>query len=173
MDYVDGKTSELPTGATEADAEIVREARKIIYTIGPAVSSVIPVYAKAKTAAKEFLKYMGSQEAIDIYQQETNGSVLPYDYDYTQVAGYNNLSNFAKKKLDMSFNATWATFAQNKVLAYQGGVAPVRYTSTFEILLGSSDNKVRKTAKELVQQTKEYWAGGSRMSEALTKAGLI
>ena len=144
----------------------------MIYTIGPAVSSVIPVYSNAKVAAKEFLKYTGSQEAIEIYQQNTNGSLMPYTYDPTAVAGYNDLSNFAKKKIDMMQDAEWATFAANKPLAYLGGVAPVRYTSTFEILLGSKDNKVRKTAKQLVEQTKSYW-NTTRMSKALTDAGLI
>lgn len=173
VDYVDGVTTEKPAWATETDVSIISEARKIIYTIGPAVSSVIPVYANAKAGAKEFLKYMGSQEAIDIFQQTTNGSILPYNYDATKVAGYNDLSNFAKKKIEMSFNATWTTFAGNKPLVYLGGIDAVRYTSTFEILLGSRDNSVRKTAKDLVEQTKTYWSSGTRMSKALTDAGLI
>ena len=56
VDYVDGVTTTLPAGTTEADAEIIREARKINYSIGTSHTAAIPAYASAKDAAKEFLQ---------------------------------------------------------------------------------------------------------------------
>lgn len=68
VDYVDKKTDTLPDYGTEEDVledvKIVEEARSLRYSIGMMHSCAIPVYATAKDAAKEFLKFMASDEGL-------------------------------------------------------------------------------------------------------------
>lgn len=174
VDYVDGK-AELPTYGTEeevkADAEIVKAARSVRYSIGMTHSCAIPVYATAKVGAKEFLKFMASDEGLKIYLENTNGANLPYDFDVEAWSGYGTLSDFAKKKYDMYENAEWLLMPAKYPSAYLGGLEPVYKTTTFEVALGSRDPQMRKNASRLVDETIAHYK--PIMKNVLSFAGLI
>ena len=75
VDYVDGITAELPAGVTEADANIVREARNMV---GELVCRefVITKNANHKDVIKDFLAYLTSDRAQRIAAQNCNGPGL-------------------------------------------------------------------------------------------------
>lgn len=174
VDYVDGK-AELPTYGTEeevkADAEIFKAARSVRYSIGMTHSCAIPVYATAKVGAKEFLKFMASDEGLKIYLENTNGANLPYDFDVETWSGYGTLSDFAKKKYDMYENAEWLLMPAKYPSAYLGGLEPVYKTTTFEVALGSREPQMRKNASRLVDETIAHYK--PIMKNVLSFAGLI
>lgn len=173
VDYVDGGS--LPTYAAEnivsADAAIVAKARKVNYTLGSMHAAAIPVYATAKAGAKEFLKFLYSDTSLAAYMNTTSGSLMPFEFDYKNVAGYASLSDFAKYKLEIMSDAEWFVFASHYPSAFVGGLQPIYRSAPYEILLGSRDNSTRKTPEKLVSDTKDYYK--SRMGNVLRDSGLV
>lgn len=106
ISYVDGDAEEKPTevnGFTvlDEDIELVRNARNVGYTIGGNHTVGIPVYATAKDLAKEFLKFMLSDEGYQIYFDATTGNQLPIKYDLENDAErWNSMSAFAKSRYE-------------------------------------------------------------------------
>lgn len=175
IDYADGVTAQLPAYGSEddvkKDAAIVKEARELRYSIGMTHSCAIPVYATAKEGAKEFLKFIASDEGLKLYLENTNGANLPYDFDIEGWEGYAGLSDFAKKKYDMYEGAQWLPVAAKYQSAYLGGLEPVYKTSTFEVALGSRDAQTRKSTDALKQSTIDHYR--PIMKNVLDYAGLI
>ncbi len=82
--YVDG-SGEAPAGVSEEDIEIVRDARENSYTrSGFDHTALVPAYSNKLAEAKDFLKFMCSDEGLDIYYKATNGNQLPIE----NTAGY-------------------------------------------------------------------------------------
>lgn len=176
VDYVDGKGS-LPAYADEAtvqkDVKIVKDARSVRYSIGMNHSCAIPVYATAKEGAKEFLKFMASDEGLEIYLNNTHGANLPYDYDYESWQGYSSLSSFGRKRFEMYEDAEWLPFASKYATAYLGNLSPARdcFNSSFEVKLGSRDTSTISTPEKIVESNISYFS--SRMQRLLQDSKLI
>ena len=85
IDYVDGETQTIPQykGANVSDTDIqkIRDARAVIS--GSAQDSMfIPSNSKKVALAKEFIVFMASDMAVNIYSQYTNG-LSPWVTDTT------------------------------------------------------------------------------------------
>lgn len=75
--YVDG-TGPKPAGVTEQDIEIIREARKASHVeSGLDHECFIPCASKNIDKAKDFLKFMYSDEGLNIYHETMKGATLP------------------------------------------------------------------------------------------------
>ncbi len=74
-----GDNEGIPAGTTAEDAEIVREARHSASYLLESIDHIVtvPAYCKNLTAAKDFLKFMYSDEALQIYYEATSGQTLP------------------------------------------------------------------------------------------------
>ena len=107
IDYVDGKTTEKPSFATDADVAKVREARHVVISHGGGHQATIPVYATAKEAAKKFLLYLASDRAQKIVIEKSSGLVMPYGYDPRQ--DNDTVSNFANSTFDIIQNAVFCS----------------------------------------------------------------
>ena len=79
ISYVDGK-GELPAGVTEAEVEIIREARSFV--CGSTGGIVCPAYSNAKKLADEFLLFMASDEGLEIAKENSYGNFLAYNTTY-------------------------------------------------------------------------------------------
>ena len=66
-------------GVDETDVKEIRTARGIYYNLAMNFCAVIPSYADGKEVAKLFLRFLASQEGMEIYRNGTN-SDLPFDY---------------------------------------------------------------------------------------------
>ncbi len=172
VDYVDGVIDALPEGTTEEDAEVIREARKINYSIGTLHTAVVPAYASAKEGAKEFLKFLATDEAIELYLDNSVNSSLPFDYDITQYAGYDKMSEIGKQKFEIYQDAVYLPFAANYKTVYAGGLSSLRKSqSTFESSFAAPNVSDRETAEDMVNNNLEYW-NESRWNNMLKQAGL-
>lgn len=86
IDYVDGKTTAAPAGVTQADIDYIAEARSVEYVTGNDLIAYVPVYSNQIPAAKEFLKFMASDEGMRIFRDGTSGCELPFTYTNKQAA---------------------------------------------------------------------------------------
>ena len=87
IDYVDkvlaGESATKPETVEDADIEIIKEARSVCgaYMAG---GMIIPKAAKNKAGAKDFIRYLASDEAAIIAAQNTNGiNLLPFGKQVT------------------------------------------------------------------------------------------
>ena len=85
IDYVDGETETAPQykgkAVSQNDVERIRSARKVISGSGQD-SMFIPNNSNKKDLAKEFIVFMASDMAVQIYSQYTNG-LSPFVSDTT------------------------------------------------------------------------------------------
>lgn len=84
--YVDGE-GEAPAGVSQEDIAIVRDARQNSYTrSGFDHTALVPAYSNQLDTAKDFLKFMCSDEGLNLYYEATNGNQLPIE----NTAGYSS-----------------------------------------------------------------------------------
>ncbi len=79
VDAVDaGESPAKPEGVTDADIKVVTEARHYSFRAsGVDHRAYIPSYSDQIPLAKEFLKFMYSDEGLNIYYQTLKGTMLP------------------------------------------------------------------------------------------------
>ena len=173
-EFVSTKSGEKYT--KEAIIARVTEARSVVHSLGIKHAAVIPEYAKCKGPAIDFLRFMATDEAQEIYMRATGGSCLPFEYNVKEENPdlYNDMTPFHQAKLDYFCaskfdvytlpDGTYGPFP----LAQYGGLAATttaKYYDTFSV----ADKK--KTAKQIVEDTIAYWTD-DKFNEALATAGL-
>lgn len=84
IDYVDGN-GELPAGVTEEEVEIIRQSRNMVGGKFMEHFAYAPVFSDAKDLADQFLLYLASDEAIQIFKKNCAGGFSPYKADYTDL----------------------------------------------------------------------------------------
>lgn len=73
-----GKASSSYQGVTAEDYSIVKEAREISFLkSGTNALAVVPSYTSKLDKAKDFLKFMYSDEGLNIYYKTLNGATIP------------------------------------------------------------------------------------------------
>lgn len=95
IDFVDGKEGTAPSGVSEADVERIREARMTYHSLSLSQSMVIPSSSDNVELAKDFMVYMCSEQAQQIFSQTLKGVTMPYGYDPTNVSTI-KMSDFQK-----------------------------------------------------------------------------
>jgi ABC-type glycerol-3-phosphate transport system substrate-binding protein len=120
IDYVDGITETKPTeveGITISEADIMRieEARSITPSMSCFHNAVIPKNSKRIEEAKDFLKFMYSDEGIKIYAQHLKSSGLPVQLTKDEIAELAGDSKMVKSAYEMLNNAylTFHTGSKN------------------------------------------------------------
>ncbi|MCQ2449129.1 MAG: extracellular solute-binding protein, partial [Clostridia bacterium] len=164
IDAVDeAKQVAKPAGVSDADIAAVTEARHMAYlNTGLDEQVIIPSYAKNKEGAKEFLKYMYSDEGLNIYYKTMGGLVLPA----TPTGGYDSnvkLSTFMQSSFDAVQSNHWlATQTKSKyfVLAmvsqhFNNGTSPTvqlyEGTSTPAKILDANTDAISKKWSSIKQ----------------------
>ncbi len=94
VDAIDaGTTATKPQGVTDEDIAIVKEARHYSFMAGGTDhQAYVPAYAAHVENAKKFLKFMYSDEGMNIYYKALNGATLPA----TPVNGYTEKLSFSE-----------------------------------------------------------------------------
>ena len=80
------------------DMEYVFKARNMMFSSYASSSFIIPTYSNQKAGAREFMKYYYSDEALEVYFNETR--MLP-------------IANLANKELDKSTLSDWENYLMN------------------------------------------------------------
>ncbi len=106
VDAVDaGENAVAPAYATEEDIKIVTEARHYSYMAGGVDHrAYVPAYSNQIDLAKEFLKFMYSDEGLNIYYETLKGTMLPatptggYNADGFSLSGFRVSANKAQQE---------------------------------------------------------------------------
>ena len=164
-----------PDGVTDADYKRIAAARRIIHTIGPSHTSIIPAYAAAKDVAMDFMRFMATDKANVLYSRATLGAALPFKIDMKTLAPdvYEQSSEFQKSRSDIfgdGEDVDILTIDMAYPLRRFGNVGPFANVNNFADVLGSSGSA--KTAQQLFDQTIEYWSV-ERWNAAKASAGIV
>lgn len=197
IDYVDGKTTTIPTYAfaeeivdaeekQDAIADVinaVKEARGVVHSIGAGHMTFIPSYAREKDMAIDFLLYMATEEAQITYMEATGGATLPFNYNVKaeNPTFYNGLTDMQKARLDYFFNDNYDISVllspDSFPLVKYGGVREFTtrdYHTELSLNMAGWADKDVVTAQKIFDATKAYWNdnGGQRWTTAVNKAGI-
>lgn len=173
IDAVDNGQS-APAGVSESDFAKIKAARSVIYNTGKAHNAFIPAFAEEKQEAKDFLVFLASDEAMELFIKNTSGSSSPfkYDFDATQSGKdiYAGLSDFQKSHYKMLENASLIDFVTTK-FNYIGGVSYFTVDTNPEICFTAQYAKDRKSAETIFNDDIGYWTD-YRWNNVLTLLGL-
>ena len=161
----EGKTSVDGISAEVFNA--VKEARFITANCDFNHNIVIPAYSNAIDVAKDFIKYMFSDEGLHIFLKYANG-FMPYKLELTDEE-YSALSPFAKSTYDLGKTATMIAMDYTKSpIFYRNNLQLYNLPSGFvEVELGK---KGPSTPQEVMEKCWEYTH--NRWSKFLRVAGL-
>lgn len=173
------KKAPAPDGVTQADYDIIKEARGVVYTTGMNDTSVIPETASAKQVAVDFLRYMATDRAQSIYIENTDGSALPYSYDLKvkDPELYNAIQPLQQSRADIFADEDLLTILPAELsfrLSTFGGLkALTTVTSTLEAIFNTTGSS-RTTAEDIYQQEIEWWTADNnrRWNQAVQDARL-
>lgn len=148
IDYVDGKTSVKPTVSNanytaEQLIEIVREARAWTATYIEYYNVAIPVYSKKTEIAKEFLKFMVSDDGQRIFSKSTKGLTMCYGYNLEENAElFGSLNNFAKTRWNIAKNASYFIGTRREKFGAVGfGPFTAKNLAPIEVLMSRSSDR--------------------------------
>lgn len=174
VDYVDANASGYegkPSWATNDDIDIVRDSRSIEVTAGAEHNAFIPCYSNNKDLAKEFLLYLATDEAMQIYRNGTGGCDEPFYWtnrpQNTSYSGFRQSVNDVTAKSEL-----WIRSDKDKIYSL-GGYSTYFYTNgygTFVNCFTALEKKDRKTATEYYLKTQEYFQ--KNIQTLKQKAGL-
>ncbi|MBR2329949.1 MAG: extracellular solute-binding protein [Clostridia bacterium] len=169
ISYIDGvEGATKPAQATDADVAIIREARRVTYGLLNH-NAYIPAYSTAKQAAKDFLKYVCTQEAFDIYVDKTGGGILPLDYEVKQ----SSFSAMQKSKMEMYNKAVFVPMTAKYAMFHTGGLRYFLGVSSSVASSFTAKNPAdRKTAQYIYDHTIEMGTQ-SAFDKIAEKAGVI
>ncbi len=153
VDAVDeGKTS--LNGISQTVFDQVKQARFITTDCDAGHNMFIPAYSNAKEIAKDFIKYMYSDEGIEIFMQYANG-YSPMQYEVSEEM-YNEFSAFRK--------STYSLCQTGTMIDYSLKYSPIRYKNNLplyttgsgyvENLLGKREDPA--TPAEIMEDCYEY-----------------
>ena len=160
------------------DFAIVKAAREVVYSIGPGHNAFIPSYAAGKEVAIDFLRFMATDKAQEVYIRSTNGASLPFRYDLkTQNSAlYNEISTMQQGRID------YFTELEVNVLPSQASFPLVRYGSLslsasgnpIEAFTEAYDKEAYSSVAEMVHRREyNYWSSDSNANwnNCLSQAG--
>ncbi len=124
IEAIDNGSTALSGTGYEVDQKAydkIFEARTMETSHPENMTMMVPVYSNAKELAKKFLKFMYSDEALEIYAKTTRGQDFPFKFDYASVEG---VSKFHQSRFEAMKNVTHyvAENAKSKV-CHLGGLS--------------------------------------------------
>ena len=162
-------------GVHADDYARVAEARKIVDSLGVNHTAAIPDYASAKGLAKDFLLYMATDRAQEIYIRETKGAASPFIYNVKEKNStlYNSLDTLQQSKFDI-FNDT--AYPINVLpapssfkLVYFGGLVDFTLAGNMETRMFTG--KEADIAQTVYDNDITWWTD-DRWNDVLTNAGM-
>lgn len=183
----EGKTFGMANidGVSEADYQTIMDARGVTLSLGAGFHSCIPSYAAGKDVAVDFLRFMATDKAQEIYAKATGGATLPFKYKMSDKAIFNDFSDLQKSVIDMReksiYNSTCMPLGTNMPLVKFGNLGiwtSYALNGTWDINYaqnGSLDPKNEWSAQAAYDRDIDYWTNnnGEKWNNALRLAGFI
>ncbi|MBR2374822.1 MAG: extracellular solute-binding protein [Clostridia bacterium] len=133
-------------GVSADDYAALKKIRSYTGTEAQNHTTFIPAYSNAKEVAKEFMKYLATDKAMQIYYNEV-GTFLPFDTTNIQV---DTSTRFRRDIYNMSLNANYvSTFDSQNPIFYKTGL---NYFMSSKI-----EQKIATTSANDHMTGFEYW----------------
>ena len=114
-------------GVSETDFAYIAEARNMQLVTGNNTVALVPVYSNQIDAAKEFLKFMATDEGMLIFRNSTNGCELPFTYTNADNKVYADASMF-RQSINEALDGSVTRFVNNKDKVFTiGGINVFMY----------------------------------------------
>lgn len=169
------------TGVSEADYQKILEARSITYSLGPGCKTCIPSYAKGKEIAFDFLRFMATDLAQEIYAKATGGASLPFRYDLkSNQSVYDEFTDLQKSRYEMFNESVHGSkvlpYGPNYPLAKFGGLTEWTTHALNGTLMGCVMKGTKEgttSAKAIYDRELDYWTNNNSQKwyECLRLAG--
>ncbi len=166
IDQIDlGKTYEQADEAidfdfTKADYDKVKEARGVCEGDNGHVAH-IPSYAVSKELAKDFLRFLSTDIAIEAYVKATGGCQSPYEFDYSSIVddSFNITAMHASVLAIKNENSTTLRSSKTFPMVYYGGLThnptdPIAETPLYNYNSSKAVSSGNKNAQKIWEDDK-------------------
>ncbi len=171
---------------SEADYAIIVEARGMIHAIGPTHHAVVPSYAKGKEVAFDFLTYLATDKAQEIYLEYTGGASLPFDYDLQRKNPtlYSKIFEGEGKKIyqvekdrlsflyDQCYESNVLPDPRSFPLVKWGGMSAIYSLGGHSTVSYFANKGASGSAREVYENDIAYYKTGGQFNTCVDKAGL-
>lgn len=142
-----------PAGVSDGDFDRIKKIRSYTVSNGFLFNAIIPSYANAKDVAKKFLLYLASDEAQQIFYDETH-ALLPFSAE--NLVTPENPTRLQQAVLDRIGTTTYITNQMSKnPIFYNNGLNS--WMDNIESYIGTTDKNDKKTALEFQQMNYEHY----------------
>ena len=172
IDFVDGDSTTKPVGVTDEDMAIVEEARSLYFLTEMYYHAAIPCYSKRIDHAKDFLRYLYSDEAAKIYANDTIGSLLPIKHDFLSTEEISQISPLKQTLLEKLNTKEIIMYSYQDPIVYQGGLTDFAISGTLEANFGSVNEKDRVSAYNVFMYDYNYYRSGNAWQNLMQAAGV-
>lgn len=156
---------------SSADYKRIEYARNVVVNIG-GHEAYVPSYATAKEIAKDFLRFLATDKAIEIFMDTLKGCRTAFDYDIESKNPelYNRFSKVQKDLAEIAETQNVLADKRNYKLVSKGGMKALLGTSFESQMLVSTSNGAHKTPDKIFREEKE--AGEREFPKYCTAAGI-
>lgn len=159
IDWIDGgKTSTRPD-CSDDTVKRIEYARNIVYTSGPEMNCFIPSYAEGKEVAKDFLKFMYSEEGTKIYINATR-QIPPWYNGATEDIDVSDWSVFSKSQIALQESANYIFKKFTNPIFYRTNRVEVFYdTPSQKFTLLKGKETVSEFLRREINTLSKNWKG--------------
>ena len=124
--------------------------------------------------AKDFMKYMYSDDGIERVALSNCGGYIPVNYDYSKVAGLDQTLTKLQKTVVSYFTPEYTKdiLWRNHPIVYIGGLCQIATVDLYEAFAASNPDD-RKTPLQVYQDTINYYTSGNTWNNLLRQSGLL
>lgn len=150
----------------QPDYNKVKEARNMILPIGNH-NAFIPEYATAKELAKDFLRFLATDKACNLFIESTKGASLPFEYncETEDLELFSTLTQIQKDRLKLESTGNYLIHENTYKTVYYGGIRAM--SPTVEVSFTARNPQDQKTAQVLYDAEIRY------LSESMWDSVLI
>ena len=168
----DGLSYSADLGVSENDFNRIKEARNMFSRM-TGHEMFVPSYANGKEVAKDFIRFMATDEAIEIFMETTKGTVSPYKYEASEELKA-KFYPFQKERYEAMDEAVELRSVSSFRLVMYGGLKQWQVIGRLDTIFGAQDKDDRRTAQEVYDAEIEHWttSGNANFELLLSAAGL-
>lgn len=166
-------------GVSDEDFAAIVAARNVVYSIGPGHNAYIPSYASGKEVAVDFLRFMATDKAIEIYIRSTNGASLPFQYNLKEKNPelFDRISPLQQSRLNYfsEMNVNILPSQASFPLVRYGGLSTMATGSPLTEFTGGTGKGSYDSVSEMVfEREYKYWTENNNANwrSVLSQAGL-
>jgi len=144
---------------TQEDFDKIYDARNMVPANGHLQDALVPSYSSKIDKAKDFLKFLYSDEGIRIYTNNTSGNGLPVKFDYLNDSGVkNSVGSFVRSEYEYISGKSFTFDYNQKNSVFSVG--------SLDFVTGENGDYIRKLAAQSATDYPRFKLGDTSYSGA-------